>query len=50
MRAFADSHGAIMYDVGDGICRQVLPEGGHVTSGDIVVGTDTRSTTYGFYS
>ncbi len=50
MRAFADEHGAIMYDVGDGICHQVLPEGGHFTSGDIVVGTDTHSTTYGAFN
>src|SRR5262245_48988059 len=47
MRAFAERHGAVLYDVGDGICHQVLPEGGHFTCGDVVVGTDTHSTTYG---
>ncbi len=50
MRAFADRHGAIMYDVGDGICHQVLPENGHVTSGALVVGTDTHCTTYGAFN
>lgn len=50
MRHFADAHGAILYDVGDGICHQVLPEGGHFTCGDIVVGTDTHSTTYGAFN
>jgi 3-isopropylmalate/(R)-2-methylmalate dehydratase large subunit len=50
MRAFADRHGAVLYDVGDGICHQVLPEGGHFTCGDLVVGTDTHSTTYGAFN
>ena len=50
MRAFADQHGAVLYDVGDGICHQVLPEGGHFTCGDLVVGTDTHSTTYGAFN
>jgi 3-isopropylmalate/(R)-2-methylmalate dehydratase large subunit len=50
MRAFADRYGAIMYDVGDGICHQVLPENGHVTSGALIVGTDTHCTTYGAFN
>jgi 3-isopropylmalate/(R)-2-methylmalate dehydratase large subunit len=50
MRRFADEHGAVLYDVGDGICHQVLPEGGHMTCGDLVVGTDTHSTTYGAFN
>lgn len=50
MRRFADTHGAVLYDVGDGICHQVLPEGGHFTCGDVVVGTDTHSTTYGAFN
>jgi 3-isopropylmalate/(R)-2-methylmalate dehydratase large subunit len=40
----------VLYDVGDGICHQVLPEGGHFTCGDLVVGTDTHSTTYGAFN
>lgn len=50
MREFADVHGAKIYDIGDGICHQVLPEGGHLTCGDVVVGTDTHSTTYGAFN
>ena len=50
MRAFADQHGTVLYDIGDGICHQVLPEGGHLTCGDLVVGTDTHSTTYGAFN
>lgn len=50
MRAFSEEHGTILYDVGDGICHQVLPEGGHFTCGDLVVGTDTHSTTYGAFN
>ncbi len=50
MRAFADKHGVVFYDIGDGICHQVLPEGGHFTCGDVVTGTDTHSTTYGAFN
>jgi 3-isopropylmalate/(R)-2-methylmalate dehydratase large subunit len=50
MRAFADKHGVVLYDIGDGICHQVLPEGGHFTCGDLVTGTDTHSTTYGAFN
>ncbi|MGZ8229471.1 MAG: aconitase/3-isopropylmalate dehydratase large subunit family protein [Burkholderiales bacterium] len=50
MRRFAEERGAVLYDVGDGICHQVLPEGGHFTCGDLVVGTDTHSTTYGAFN
>jgi len=50
MRAFSEAHGTVLYDVGDGICHQVLPEGGHLTCGDVVTGTDTHSTTYGAFN
>jgi len=50
MRNFASSRGTKLYDIGDGICHQVLPEGGHFTCGDLVVGTDTHSTTYGAFN
>jgi len=50
MRAFAREHGAPLYDVGDGICHQVMPEGGHLTCGDLIVGTDTHSVTYGAFN
>jgi 3-isopropylmalate/(R)-2-methylmalate dehydratase large subunit len=47
MRSFAKQNGTNLYDIGDGICHQVLPEGGHFTAGDLVVGTDTHSVSYG---
>ena len=50
MRAFASERGATLYDVGDGICHQVMPEGGHLTCGDLIVGTDTHSVTYGAFN
>ncbi len=50
MREFAERHGTVLYDIGDGICHQVLPEGGHLTCGDLVAGTDTHCTTYGAFN
>ena len=50
MRAFAADRGTRLYDIGDGICHQVVPEGGHLTCGDLVVGTDTHSVTYGAFN
>ncbi len=50
MRRFAKEHGSQLYDIGEGICHQVLPEGGHLTCGDLVVGTDTHSVTYGAFN
>lgn len=37
------------YDVGVGICHQVLPEKGHIKPGMLVVGTDSHTTTYGAF-
>ena len=50
MRQFSDDHATPLYDIGDGICHQVMPEGGHLTCGDLIVGTDTHSTTYGAFN
>ncbi len=35
------------YDLGEGICHQVLPEKGHVRPGMLIVGSDSHTTTYG---
>ena len=37
------------YDVGEGICHQVLPEQGLVHPGTLIVGTDSHTTTYGAF-
>ena len=50
MRRFAEEHKSFLYDIGDGICHQVLPEAGHLTCGDLIVGTDTHSVTYGAFN
>ena len=50
MRAFAEQSGAVLYEIGDGICHQLMPEGGHLTAGDLIVGTDTHSVTYGAFN
>jgi 3-isopropylmalate/(R)-2-methylmalate dehydratase large subunit len=47
VRDFADKYGAQQYDVGDGICHQVLVEEGFVAPGDLVIGADSHSTTFG---
>lgn len=35
------------YDVYSGICHQILPEKGHVVPGEVIVGTDSHTCTYG---
>lgn len=47
MRAFARSRGISLCDIGDGVCHQVIPEGGKVLPGDLVVGADSHTCTYG---
>jgi 3-isopropylmalate/(R)-2-methylmalate dehydratase large subunit len=51
VREFVGKHGIrkfhdIRGDVG-GICHQVLPENGYVRPGEVVVGTDSHTTTHG---
>jgi len=50
LRDFAEQTGATIYDIGEGICHQLLPEKGHLTCGDLVVGTDSHSVTYGAFN
>jgi len=47
LRDFANEHGIKYYDSGQGICHQLVPEGGHVVPGDLVVGADSHTVTYG---
>jgi len=37
------------YDLNEGICHQVLPENGHSRPGDVLVGTDSHTTTHGAF-
>jgi len=47
IRSFAREKAIQLFDVGDGICHQVVPESGKALPGDIVVGADSHTCTYG---
>lgn len=47
MRNFAKEHSLKIFDIGCGVCHQVIPEAGVVTPGDLVVGADSHTCTYG---
>jgi 3-isopropylmalate/(R)-2-methylmalate dehydratase large subunit len=47
MREFGKRTGAKVYDVGCGVCHQLIPEQGHVVPGDLVIGCDSHTCTYG---
>lgn len=47
MREFAGKYGFKMYDIGCGVCHQLVPEQGHVVPGDLVIGADSHTCTYG---
>ncbi|MGM0718245.1 MAG: 3-isopropylmalate dehydratase large subunit [Halobacteriota archaeon] len=47
LRAFAERHGVAQFEVGDGICHQLVVEEGFVEPGDLVIGADSHSTTFG---
>jgi 3-isopropylmalate/(R)-2-methylmalate dehydratase large subunit len=47
IRSFARSKGVPLFDIGEGVCHQVVPESGSVSPGDLVVGADSHTCTYG---
>jgi len=47
MREFAKKHNVKMYDIGKGICHQLMVESGAITCGDLVLGADSHTCTYG---
>ncbi len=47
MRNFARETGVGMYDIGEGVCHQLVPEEGQVVCGDLVLGADSHTCTYG---
>ncbi|OIO37381.1 MAG: 3-isopropylmalate dehydratase large subunit [Candidatus Omnitrophica bacterium CG1_02_49_10] len=47
MRDFASKHGVKLSDIGEGVCHQIIPESGAVVPGDLVVGADSHTCTYG---
>lgn len=47
MRSFAKTYDVGMYDIGCGVCHELIPRKGHVTCGDVVLGADSHTCTYG---
>ena len=47
MRSFAKRFGIRLYDVGNGICHQVIAESGLIRPGMVVVGADSHTVTLG---
>ncbi|MDR1015022.1 MAG: 3-isopropylmalate dehydratase large subunit [Coriobacteriales bacterium] len=47
MRSFGKRTGVQVYDWGRGVCHQLVPESGRVVCGDLVVGCDSHTCTYG---
>ena len=47
MRRFAQEQGIHNYDLQEGVCHQVVMEKGRAAPGEIIVGTDSHTCTYG---
>ncbi len=47
MREFVREKGFRLYDIGEGVCHQVVPESGVVGPGCLVIGADSHTCTYG---
>jgi 3-isopropylmalate/(R)-2-methylmalate dehydratase large subunit len=47
MRAFGKETGVQIFDWGRGVCHQLIPESGKILCGDLVVGCDSHTCTYG---
>lgn len=44
-----EQHISTFFDIGQGICHQLLPESGLVQPGMLIVGSDSHTTTYGAF-
>ncbi|MDI6605908.1 MAG: aconitase family protein, partial [Candidatus Omnitrophota bacterium] len=47
MRRFSNDYNAMFFDIGCGVCHQVIPESGEILPGDLVLGADSHTCTYG---
>jgi len=47
MREFASEYAAGLFDIGCGVCHQVIPESGRILPGSLVLGADSHTCTYG---
>ena len=47
IRNFARQYGVKLFDIGCGVCHQVIPEKGYVVPGNLILGADSHTCTYG---
>jgi 3-isopropylmalate/(R)-2-methylmalate dehydratase large subunit len=47
MRNFSEEYKTLLYEAGCGVCHQVIPESGEINPGDLVLGADSHTCTYG---
>jgi 3-isopropylmalate/(R)-2-methylmalate dehydratase large subunit len=47
MREFSQNYATQLYDIGCGVCHQVIPESGRILPGDLILGADSHTCTYG---
>lgn len=47
MRDFSSEYDTGLYDIGCGVCHQVIPESGEILPGSLVLGADSHTCTYG---
>jgi 3-isopropylmalate/(R)-2-methylmalate dehydratase large subunit len=47
MRRFGREHGVEVLGPAEGVCHQIIPERGYAVAGDLVLGTDSHTCTYG---
>ncbi len=47
MREFSSKYKNRLFDIGCGVCHQVIPESGEILPGDLVLGADSHTCTYG---
>lgn len=47
IREFVKEQDILFYDVGEGICHQLIVENGYIKPGDLVLGADSHTCTYG---
>ena len=47
MREFVSKHNIRIFEVGEGVCHVLIPENGLVKCGNLVLGADSHTTTYG---
>jgi 3-isopropylmalate/(R)-2-methylmalate dehydratase large subunit len=47
MRGFSQEFKTALFDIGCGVCHQVIPESGEILPGNLVLGADSHTSTYG---